>query len=191
MKGETIVALRDQAEISDRALVSAVMAGDESAFRALYRRHTPRVRMLARRLLGAHDSGIDDVVQEAWIRACRSLPTFEWRSSLSTWLCGIMIRCALESRRSRGRHDRRIQVAYDLYTYPSEDPYSRETRVDLERALEQLSDRQRFVVVLHDVEGYTHQEIAQRLGIPEGTSKSHLFRGRVALRSILGLENGK
>jgi len=102
-----------------------------------------------------------------------------------------MIRCALESRRSRGRHDRRIQVAYDLYTYPSEDPYSRETRVDLERALEQLSDRQRFVVVLHDVEGYTHQEIAQRLGIPEGTSKSHLFRGRVALRSILGLENGK
>jgi len=77
MKGETIVALRDQAEISDRALVSAVMAGDESAFRALYRRHTPRVRMLARRLLGAHDSGIDDVVQEAWIRACRSLPTFE------------------------------------------------------------------------------------------------------------------
>ncbi|HEY6147318.1 MAG TPA: RNA polymerase sigma factor [Thermoanaerobaculia bacterium] len=171
-------------ESADRALVARFLARrDESSFRAIYARHGAAVFALAARLSGSESDG-EDVLQEAWIRAAEGLERFRWESTLRTWLCGIAVNCWRELRRRRGDAD----VAHA----PLEDdppdfaPLPAVERVDLERAVRALPDGYRDVVVLHDVQGYTHQEIASLLGIDVGTSKSQLSRGRRRLREALG-----
>lgn len=155
--------------------------GDESAFRALYRMHTSRLYRIAVRLLG--DEGLAaDAVQDVWLRAARGLPGFRWESSLSTWLAGITLnRCReqLRTGRREGEEPLDPEDASPARWSPAE-------RIDLERAIQRLPDGYREAVVLHDIEGYTHEEIAGLLGIEAGTSKSQLFRARRALRELLG-----
>lgn len=165
---------------SDQDLLAAVQHGDEEAFRLLYRRHTPRLQALLLRLLGGHHADADDALQESWIRAVRGLERFRGDSRFSTWLGGIGVRVTWELIRRR-LPDGHLELD-DLAAALGDDPVG---RVDLERALARLPDAYRLVVVLHDVEGYTHGEIAETLGIAEGTSKSHLFRARRLLRSEL------
>jgi RNA polymerase sigma-70 factor (ECF subfamily) len=169
-------------EPSDRELVALVAErGDETAFRTLYRRHTPRLYRTALRLAAGDVAEAEEITQEAWIRAVGRFPAFEWRARLSTWLVSITVNCARERWRAAGtveRLDAELPVAdRELEDTPA--------RIDVERALAQLPPRYREVVVLHELEGYTHEEIAELLGIEPGTSKSQLHHARRRLRTLI------
>ena len=167
---------------SDRELAERfVEHGDEEAFRLLYRRHSPRVYAIALRLLAGRAPEAEDIVQDAWRRAAARLPDFEWRASFATWLTAIAINCARELLRRRP-----MILAPDgvLEDRPGSG-VSPAVSIDLERAIARLPDRHRQVLVLHDVEGWTHAEIAAHLDIPVGTSKSDLFHARRAVRALL------
>jgi RNA polymerase sigma-70 factor (ECF subfamily) len=160
----------------DRGLAAAFLRGDEPAFRELYRRHTPRVYALVRRLLGGRHADAEDVMQETWLRAARGLGGFRWESSLRTWLTGIALNLCRE--RSRRQADSALE------SEPATPPPV-PVDVDLERAVAGLSDGYRQVLILHDVWGLTHEEVGQALGIDAGTSKSQLSRARRLLKERL------
>jgi RNA polymerase sigma-70 factor, ECF subfamily len=169
-------------ERSDLELVERVLSrGDESAFRELYRRHSPLLFRLALRLLGGNDPDAGDVLQEAWCRAFEGLRRFRGGSSLRTWLAGVVVNCAREHIRARAQS--RSLPSAGLAS-PTAGP-SPEGEMDVRRALDALPEGFREVLVLHDVGGYTHEEIALALDIAPGTSKSQLSRARRALRSEL------
>jgi RNA polymerase sigma-70 factor (ECF subfamily) len=157
-----------------------ITTGDEDAFRLLFRRHTPRLYALALRLMGGNRADAEDVVQEAWQRAAARLTRFEWRSSLLTWMSAIVINCARERLRKRAPD----AIDPDALDRMSAGAHG-EPGIDLERAIAALPDGYREVLVLHDVEGHTHAEIAQMLGVAAGTSKSQLFHARRAVRARL------
>ncbi len=167
---------------SDRELAARfVDRGDEDAFRLLYRRHTPRLYAVALRLLAGRAADAEDVVQDAWLRSARRLADFEWRAALSTWLVAIVINCARERLRARPI----VTAPPDELEQVAARPQSPLTSIDLERAIALLPDRRRQVLVLHDVEGWTHDEIGRHLEMPAGTSKSELFHARRAVRASL------
>jgi len=168
---------------TDRELVEAVLQHkDELAFRELYRRHTPRLFALVARLLARGDQEAEDVVQEIWIHAFESLGRFQWNSAFPTWLTGIGLNRARDRIRKYGRsRETGVDVVPDVAVVPD----APETRIDLERMIARLPDDQRFVLVLHDVEGMKHREISQYLDIPEGTSKTLLSGARTRLRAMM------
>ena len=161
---------------SDEQLLDA-FARDRSdqVFLALYDRHAPAMYALACRLMGG-EAAAADVLQDAWLRALTRLHQFRRESALRTWLCGFVVNCCRERFREPV-----FEPVIDTFAPPARS----ELTVDLERALRSLPDGYRAIVVLHDVEGYTHREISLALGIDEGTSKSQLSRGREALRRRL------
>lgn len=164
----------------DLALVERFLrTRGEDAFDALYRAHTPALYALAFRLTGGDQGEAEDLVQESWVRAVRSLSSFRAQSALRSWLCGLLVNV----RRARIRADWRTVDAADIE--PAADSGSPDDALDLERAIGALPEGARDVFVLHDVHGYTHREIAEMLGIVEGTSKSQLTRARTLLRSAL------
>jgi RNA polymerase sigma-70 factor (ECF subfamily) len=172
----------DTAEVSDRTLVEEYTRRlDEAAFLALYRRHTPALFGLAARLSAGERRDAEEIVQEAWVRAAGSLAAFRWDSSLRTWLSGIVVNSWREILRARRR-----DFAWEdgPETGALEAPAAE--RIDLERAVARLPQGFRAVLVLHDVEGFTHSEIGRLLGTEPGTSKSQLARARQALRRLLG-----
>lgn len=164
----------DRQADSERALVERFLGTrDEASFRTLYRAHTPAMYLLALRLVGGEAAQAEDAV----LRAVRGLGGFRWESSLRTWLCGITIRCCLELRR-------RQPGASELDAAPEQAlPPPPVDTVEIESLVRQLPDGYREVLVLHDVEGFTHEEIGRLLGISEGTSKSQLSRARRTLRA--------
>ena len=173
---------KQSVETDDLALVERFLRGrGEDAFRALYRAHTPALYALALRLTGGDEGEAEDLVQESWVRALTALRSFRGQSALRSWLCGVLVNV----RRGRIRVDWRTIDAPDAE--PLAEATSPDDAIDLERAIATLPDGARDVYVLHDVEGYTHREIANLLGIVEGTSKSQLNRARVLLRSSLPL----
>jgi RNA polymerase sigma-70 factor, ECF subfamily len=166
----------------DRELAERVLAGDEAAFRDLYRRHTPRLLQLALRLVGGEEADAEDVVQETWIRAAEKLDAFRWESAFGTWLYAIGINVAREAARKR---EQRRETAWPDDEPPSAEPPDRVEPLDLERAIAALPTGYRTVLVLHDVEGFTHEAIAEQLGVTPGTTKSQLFWARRAVRALL------
>lgn len=171
------------AKATDRWLADALLAeGNEQAFRELYRRHTPRLYQLVLRLLGGLDAEAEDVVQETWIRATEGLADFRWQSQFATWLTGIGLNLCRDRLR---RAVRRAEVLDPQLPMPAVAPVRVEEKVDLERAITQLPTGYREVLILHDLEGFTHTEIGSRLGIAEGTSKSQLFFARKTMRRLL------
>ena len=168
---------------TDNDLADAVIEhGSEAAFRELYRRHTPRLLGFVTRLLARSDADAEDVVQETWIRVCKGLGDFRWNSAFSTWLLGIGLNVVRDVFRRNTRHQ---TLELDSVALPPVPPDRHEDWIDLERGIRMLPDRYRMVLVLHDVEGLKHAEIARRLEIPEGTSKSHLAKARKQLRASL------
>ncbi len=168
---------------SDRELVAAIVGiGDEAAFRTLYHRHTPRLYRTALRIVAGDRAEAEEIAHDTWIRAVTRLGSFEWRSLLSTWLVSIALNCARERRRS----DRVVDSLEVEPSTPDRELEAAPARVDVERALAQLPPRYREVVVLHELEGYTHDEIAELLGIEPGTSKSQLHHARRRLRTLIG-----
>lgn len=168
-------------EPTDRILVDRVVhEGDERAFRVLYRRHTPYLFQLVLRLLRGNEFDAEDVIQEVWIRAVESVSGFRWEAELRSWLAGIALNLC------RGLFRRKDRNWMEIVSEPVDPVSDRpDERLDLERALAALPDGYRAVLVLHDVEGYKHAEIARMLGTTEGTSKSQLFRARRTMRSLL------
>jgi RNA polymerase sigma factor (sigma-70 family) len=171
---------------ADVALVERFLeTRSEESFRALYRAKTGRMLMLAQRLCCGSGHEAEDIVQEAWIRACVALPRFAWRSSLTTWLCGIVVNCAREARRGPKHEELEEEVSAP----------TREQSFDLEALVRRLPQRCCEVIVLHDIEGYTHEEIGTLLGVAEGTSRHHLFRARQMLTEWMtqtaAMEKGK
>jgi RNA polymerase sigma factor (sigma-70 family) len=167
----------------DRELVDAVLnAGDEVAFRALYRRYTPRLYRMALRMAGGDARDAEELTHDAWVRAVSRFASFEWRSQLSTWLVAIVMNCA----RERWREDAAIEALEIEPAAPDRELDSAPARVDVERALARLPPGYRQVVVLHELEGYTHEEIGELLGIEPGTSKSQLHHARRRLRALIG-----
>jgi len=180
----------DSPDAIDQALVAAFLAAhDEASFRAIYARHSPLLYGLALRLCGGRRAEADDVLQETWIRAIARLAEFRWASALSSWLCGICVRCA----RELGRATQPREAA--LPETPAGRDGAGDAGLDLDRAIARLPSGYREVLVLHDVYGYTHSEVAGLLEIDQGTSKSQLARARRAARAMLGagspLERGK
>jgi len=170
------------ADAADRALVESFLARrGEAAFLALYRRHTPALLGLASRLGGRPPREAEDLVQEAWLRAAPALSGFRWESSLRTWLSGFVVNVWREARRALPREE----PAPESLPEQQAATFAAAERIDLERAVGELPDGYRAVLVLHDVEGFTHEEIAGQLAIEPGTSKSQLARARRALRARL------
>jgi RNA polymerase sigma-70 factor (ECF subfamily) len=167
---------------SDRELVERVMEdGDERAFRTLYRRHTPHLYQFVLRTLGGDELEAEDVVQETWIRGTERFGDFQWRSSLRTWLLAIALNiCRSVFRRRDGGW---LQLDEGLAAAAV--GLQAETRMDLEHALASLPAGYRTVLLLHDLEGYRHEEIARTLGTSIGTSKSQLFHARRVLRNLM------
>lgn len=177
-------ALRDKpamALATDSALIAAAVGGAEAAFRELFRRHTPHLLQFVARVLGPASSDAEDVVQDTWLRAYPALVTFRNESSFSTWLCSVGLRAALDSMRRGRRHIAETLFDDDSATElpPAED------RMDIESAISRLAPGYRMVLVLHDVEGFTHEEIGLQLGIAPGTSKAQLFKARRVMRALL------
>ena len=160
------------------------MTGGEDPFRTLYRAHTPALYALALRLTGHDQSEAEDLVQETWVRATRKMSAFRGESALRTWLCGVLVNV----RRERVRSAWRMVGASDIEPVAAARD---DAAFDLERAIAGLPDGARDIFVLHDVYGYAHREIAELLGVVEGTSKSQLARARALLRVALNLDEAR
>jgi len=170
-------------DITDRELADAVLElGSEMAFRELYRRHTPRLLGFVSRILARSDAEAEDVTQETWLRACQALERFRWDSVFSTWLLGIGLNVARDHMR---RHARSNELPMEHLPDSPGRLDKPEDRIDLERSIELLPDGYRTVLVLHDVEGMKHKDIAEKLDITIGTAKSQLSRARQTLRAVL------
>lgn len=169
--------------MSETELILRAQQGDGVAIEALYRRHADRVYTVVRRVAG-DDALAEDWAQEAWMRAIRALPSFRGQSLFSTWLHRIAVNCALYGRRGRERlRARETELPEALEAASREDRPL--LRMRLEDAIDRLPDRMRRVLVLHDVEGYTHEEIGELLGVAPGTCKSQLFKARAKMRTML------
>ena len=169
-------------------LVRRAQGGDLHAFEQLYRDNAGRVFAVCLRVC-ADRALAEELVQDVFVRAWQKLGSFRGESALSTWLHPLAINVALSERRSRKRRESRVTTTDDLT--PFERPEAPERTlaptagVDLEKAISGLPPGARAVFVLHDVEGYKHEEIADLMGVASGTSKAQLHRARRLLREAL------
>ncbi|MBU6366841.1 MAG: sigma-70 family RNA polymerase sigma factor [Gemmatimonadetes bacterium] len=170
---------------TDAALVRRAVAGDESAMRLLWHRHAAPVDAIVRRLAGDPDLA-QDIAQEVWIQLFRALPTWRGEASLRTWIHRLAVNRTLNALRGRRRAETGVQeLLEDTVAVESHDADRRMLAETIEGAVRHLPPGARAVFVLHDVEGYTHEEIAESLGITAGGSKSQLFKARARLRQLL------
>ncbi len=166
-------------------LVARCQAGDVDAFAELYQHHAGRIFALTSRMSGSPDAG-EDLLQEVFLQAHRKIRGFKGDSTIGTWLYRLAINHCLDFVRSRqARMDKVTNSIDDDMTPPAAGRDTPIERIDLERAIRQLPAGCRAAFVLHDVEGYEHREIAEMLGIAEGTSKSQVFKARLKLRAVL------
>jgi RNA polymerase sigma-70 factor, ECF subfamily len=167
-------------------LIHRAQQGDQAAFEALYHQHVGRVYAVCLRLTG--DRGrAEELTQDAFVRAWERLGSFRGDSAFSSWLYRVAVNVVYLSLRAAGRRTRRVVAVADpgaLERAP-DDTGGPGTALDLEGAVARLPPGAREVFVLHDVEGYRHEEIAQLAGIAVGTSKAQLFRARRLLREAL------
>jgi RNA polymerase sigma-70 factor (ECF subfamily) len=175
----------EDSRLADRQLVARCLAGDRLAERALYDTHVDRVYRLMFRMAGEPDLAAD-FTQETFIRGFERLSQYRGDSSLGTWLHAIGVSVALNGlrkvKRIRGRTSP-IEDSPDIAVQPG--GFTADLKARLHAAVDALSEKLRPVFVMHDVEGYTHEEIAGTLGIPVGTSKARLFDARAKLRLAL------
>jgi len=168
--------------LSDRKLVNDFLnTRSESAFRKLYQDKTPHLYQMALRLTSFDAFEAEELVQQMWILAVRKLEGFAWKSTLKTWLTGILINL----NRDEIRKEMAKKKAVSQVEMTEVRQVSPATGYDLEQALSSIAIGYRKVIILHDIEGYQHKEIAALLGVSEGTSKSQLFQARKALRQHL------
>ena len=170
--------------MNESRMIRRASEGDARAVRSLYDRYSPRVYAVVRRIAG-DDHTAQDYAQETWVRVIRALPTFRGDSKFSTWLHRIAVNAALQARRREStRQDREVPIPETVPVKSSPgDPLLAQR---LEAALDRLPEGMRRVLILHDVEGYTHKDIGEMMGVTAGTSKSQLFKARAKMRQLLG-----
>ncbi len=170
--------------------VELARAGDPAAFERLYRAHSGKIYALCWRLCG-HDAALaEDLVQDAFVRAWNKLDLFEGKSAFGTWLHRLAANVALSDRRIRLRRVKHEAPADEMVerTATGDRDVSAPLATDLEQAISALPERARTVLVLYDVEGYRHQEIAEMTGMAVGSSKAQLHRARNLVREALETE---
>jgi RNA polymerase sigma-70 factor, ECF subfamily len=169
-------------------LVRRAQQGDVAAFERLYREHVDRVFALCLRL-SADAERAEELAQDVFVRAWEKLDTFQGRSAFSTWLHRLAVNVVLGDRRSEKVRVSRVfgtETPEGFEAPPDAAPLDPADRLDLERAIAKLPPGARAVLVLHDVEGYRHEEIARMQGTAVGTCKAQLHRARKLLREMLG-----
>lgn len=166
-------------------MIERAVAGDSVAERAIYEQHVGRVYRMACRMTG-NETLAEDFTQDVFVRAFDRLGEFRFQSRLSTWLHTITMSTVLNGLRKTRKIDEREPGHEDLAPFDRgvEDPDAT-LRLSLHEAVDGLNDGQRAVFVMHDLEGFTHAEIATSLGIQEGSSKARLSRARACLRDVL------
>ena len=169
---------------TDQITIRRAVHGDEAALRAIWTQHAPRIDALVRRLVGDADEAAD-VAQEVWIQIFRALPTYRGDSQFSTWAHRIAVNRTLNALRALRRLSKaEVEIEEDTSMVEHDGDRSLLAQT-IDAAVQKLSPGARTVFVLHDVEGYTHEEIATELGITSGGSKSQLFKARAKLRRLL------
>jgi RNA polymerase sigma-70 factor, ECF subfamily len=174
---------------SDHALAQSAAKGDMSAFEELYKRHHRRVYSLCLRMT-QNVSEAEDLAQEAFVQLFRKIGSFRGESAFTTWLHRLTVNQVLMHFRKRSVRDEKTTEegeTPDRAVLGTENPSRMHVidRIALDKAIAQLPPGYRTVFVLHDVEGYEHEEIAKTLGCAVGTSKSQLHKARMKLRSLL------
>lgn len=173
-----------EAQLEERRLVLEAQRGGQSAFSQLVLLHQRRAYAVARAIVGTHEDA-EDAVQDGFLHAYRALDRFLPDQAFGAWLHRIVANAALDLMRRR-----KVRTAEELpesVAAPFRDPGEADhLRIRLRNALAELTDRQRSVIVLHDVQGFKHAEIGAMLSIPEGTARSDLHHARAMLRRILG-----
>lgn len=171
--------------MNDSELIGRVMAGEATAARELYDAHVDRVYRLCYRMAG-EDHLAQDFAQETFVRAYTKLDSFRGESSLGTWICAIATTVSLNGLRKVKRfRERETDLHEELRRGDMDRAIEPDLRKKLERAIDALPEGYRTVFIMHDLEGYTHEEIGVALGVQPGTSKSQLFRARARLRDEL------
>jgi RNA polymerase sigma-70 factor (ECF subfamily) len=168
---------------SEAADVALAAAGDQQAFERLYRLHVARVHSLARRMTG-FEGDPDELTQDVFVRAWERLGTYRGEAAFGTWLHRLAVNVILNWRRGAAAERRWIEDGVDTDLLVG-GRIGRAESMDLERAMARLPTGARQVFVLHDVEGFKHEEIAAMMGVTAGTSKAQLHRARMLLRSRL------
>ena len=165
-------------------MAKAARGGDQNAFAGLVRLHQRRAYLVARAIVTVHEDA-EDAVQEGFVRAYQAINRFDTAQSFGPWLNRIVANAALDI--ARRRKVRNTEELTDAIRSPFRDPAEdAELKERLAAALAELPERARSVIVLHDVEGFTHAEIGTMLGIPGGTARSDLHHARQKLRGLLG-----
>ncbi|MGB7472091.1 MAG: sigma-70 family RNA polymerase sigma factor [Candidatus Acidiferrum sp.] len=182
------------ANFSERDAIARAQQGDSSAFEFLYRRHCSRVYALSLRMIG-NTAEAEDLTQEVFLLILRKIRSFRGESAFSTWLHRVTVNLVLMRLRRKTCLGTSLEETREL---PADHPGAREElagadlvmtgavdRLNLQRAMDQLCPFQKLVVVLHDIQGYKHTEIAEMMDWSIGNSKSRLHRARARLRSLL------
>jgi len=170
----------------EQALIARCRAGDRVALRTLYEQYHRRVYSLTLRIAGPQDA--EELTQEVFLKAFRGLANFRGDAQLGTWIYRLAVNAALSHvTRSRSKYHVPDEVLGEMPApaAPDGDPRMRQR---LEAALGKLPPGYRAVLVLHDIEGLEHEEVAEVLGCSVGTSKSQLHKARARMRELLGPE---
>jgi RNA polymerase sigma-70 factor (ECF subfamily) len=172
--------------MGDSTDVALAAGGDRQAFERLYRMHSNRVYSLCTRMCGSRTKG-EELTQDVFVRTWEKLPQFRGESAFSTWLHRLAVNVVLNARKTEGKAAARTDegdVSDDRWQEAARAPMHIE-RMDLAEAIAKLPAGARKIFVLHDVEGYKHEEIAEMMGITSGGSKAQLHRARLLLREAL------
>ncbi|MFC2172010.1 RNA polymerase sigma factor [Acidobacteriota bacterium] len=173
-------------DAEDLQLVRWAQEGDMTAFEQIYRRHSGRVYALCLRFSGEPGKA-EDLTQDVFVRIWMKVNTFRGDSAFTTWLHRLSVNVVLGEWRTRARRAKRESASKDQNSEERPVPEGKPAlRMDLESAVASLPHKARIVFVLHDVEGYKHEEISKLVGIAEGTSKAQLHWARKLLREALG-----
>jgi RNA polymerase sigma-70 factor (ECF subfamily) len=170
---------------NEKLTIQRAIDGDEAAMRSLWSRHAPHIDAVVRRLVGQDMDLAADIAQEVWIQIFKALPQYRGESQFGTWAHRIAVNRTLNALRKTRRLAKIETDVEEDSAVVDPDPDRSLMMATIENAAARLSPGARAVFMLHDVEGYTHEEIAERLGITSGGSKSQLFKARAKLRTLL------
>lgn len=169
---------------ADQLVLKRARDGDEDALRSLWTQHSPHIDAVVRRLCGDADLAAD-IAQDVWIQIFRALPGYRGEAQFGTWAHRIAVNRTLNALRKVRRLEKWEMEISDDSASSEMDTDSSFLAESISEAMRHLSPGARTVFVLHDVEGFTHEEIAEQLGITPGGSKSQLFKARLKLRRLL------
>lgn len=189
-------------DVPEAELIANAMSGDAESFGELYRRHSRRIFYLCYRMVNDTDLA-DDLTQEAFVHAFRRLSTFRQESRFTTWMHRIAVNTVLMFIRKRNSSVRECPLepsfgneeepTFEGQAFGKSDDILKMTtdRVALQRAIEDLPPGYRLMLILHDIHGYEHQEIAEIFGCTTGNTKSQLHKARLRLRSMMDRERAE